>query len=285
MKSKGILFAGLPQTGKTTFMAALWYYIFNSYANEEYVVTTAADEEKEYLNQRSIEWASFTPVFRTSQSIIERVVISMRRTSTGEVFTLDIPDVSGEAFRRQFQSRDWDTDFKSVIDDTEGILLFIDPMDAKNSPTLLYHEHEHYRFFGDVPPAKGQKGIWSHEHVPNQVKLVDFLQMVNYHKPRTISSISIIVSCWDLVEKTADPQTPLEWCKIKMPLLYQFLTANEDTFKTKYFGVSAQGGNYDDAETLKTMQEKPPMERIMIVDGHEKTNKILSPILWIIDEN
>lgn len=285
MINKNVLFAGLPQTGKTSYMAALWYYIFNSYANQEYTVSTLANEEREYLNTRSNEWASCEPVLRTSQGVIEHVSISMKKEATGEIFKLSIPDISGEAFRRQFSTREWGLEFEDIINDTSGILLFIDPMDERNMPKLIYQNNIHYKFFGENPPTPEDKESWSPDNVPNQVKLADFLQAIDYHRPGMISAVSVIISFWDLVEKTMAPKDPKEWCKVNLPLLYQYLEANDTLFKTKYFGVSAQGGNYEDEAEKNSLFTIPELDRIIIVEGREKSNNILSPILWITDEN
>ncbi len=285
MINKGVLFAGLPQTGKTTYMAALWYYIFNSFSNEDYTVNNLANDEKEYLNARASEWASFEPVLRTSQGVIEQVTISMKKKTTQDIVQLNIPDISGEAFKRQFSAREWSLEFDEIIKNTNGILLFIDPMNERNIPKFIYNRNGYYKLFGENPPIPEEKEAWSTENVPDQVKLVDFLQTIDYHRPHSVSTVSVVVSCWDLVEKTPNPLEPKEWCKLNLPLLYQYLESNNTLFASKYFGVSAQGCDYETDSEIKTLREISPLERILVVEGKNKSNNILSPILWITDGN
>lgn len=280
-----LLFAGMPQTGKTTYIAALWYYIFNSFTNENYIVDTSINEEREYLNTRTAEWTNCETVLRTSQGIIEQVTISMKEKSTGKEIVLNIPDISGETFRRQFSLREWDLSFEKIIADVYGMILFIDPMDERNVPKFIHQNNIHYKYFGEAPPPQTSAESWSLDNVPNQVKLVDFLQAISFYNPDKIFRISIVISCWDLVEKTLDPKTPEDWCQKKMPLLFQYMSANDTVFLTKYFGISAQGGDYENDKEKKSLSEISPLDRIVIVEGKNKSNNILSPILWITNEN
>ena len=84
MGDKTILFSGLPDSGKTTFIAALWYFIFYSSGKDEYTFDTLEDSEQEYLNTISLSWASCEKVIRTNQYTPEKVEIRMKKNQTGE---------------------------------------------------------------------------------------------------------------------------------------------------------------------------------------------------------
>ena len=187
----------------------------------------------------------------------------------------------GERFNGQFEFRQWEDDFESVIDDSSGLLLFVDPRDVMNKPRLLFHENQYYRMFGDEKP-KSDKPLteWTEKLAPSQVKLVDFLQMLDYHKQKSIRRIAILVSCWDVVKNETNPEN---WAKIHVPLLYQYLKANDKLFEVKFFGISSQGGSYElDKSKLQQME---PLDRIKVTDGLSNSNNILSPILWLTDEH
>jgi len=282
MTDKGILFSGLPESGKTTFLAALWYFIFNSTEEQEYTSGSLEDTELEYLNSISRNWASCEDVIRTNQNKIEMVSIKMTHKISGYSMILTIPDISGETFNTQFQDREWDEEFDYLLENVYGILLFIDPRDRKNKPRLIYHESQHYRFFSETMVNPSSEQRWTEDLVPSQVKLVDFLQMVDFHKPNLIKKISVIVSCWDLIDSNQKPEL---WCKEELPLLYQYLISNEQLFKVKYFGVSSQGGNYEIDDIKENLIKKEPLDRITVTDGVYTSNNILDPILWITNED
>lgn len=280
MNNKTILFSGLPNSGKTTFIAALWYYLFYSSGQAEYSFDTLENSEQEYLNAISLKWASCEDVIRTNPTKLEDISISIKKNGTDDKLMLNVPDINGERFNGQFEFRQWEQDFENVIEASDGLLLFVDPRDLKNKPRLIFHESHYYRMFGDEKP-KSDKSVaeWTEKLAPSQVKLVDFLQMLDYHKPRTIKRIAVLISCWDVVKNEKDPSN---WAKLHVPLLYQYLTTNDNLFEVKFFGISSQGGNYEnDREMLQQME---PLERIQVTDGVNKSKNILSPILWLTDE-
>lgn len=281
MKDKGILFSGLPESGKTTFLAALWYYVFNT-DDGEFVCDSLEDSELEYLNLISRNWASCNSVIRTNQSKMEHVNVKLVDKVSGSSMVLNIPDISGETFKTHFVDREWDEEFDNLLENIQGILLFIDPRDVKNKPRLIYHESQNYRCFGEEMINNTLEQPWTEDLVPSQVKLVDFLQMIDFNKPNTLRKISVVISCWDLTNGDREPEI---WCKSELPLLHQYLTSNGDLFKVRYFGVSSQGGDYEDLAIKDSLLSRDALDRIKIVQGSEISNNILSPILWITNED
>jgi GTPase SAR1 family protein len=281
MSDKTILFSGLPNSGKTTFIAALWYYLFYSTGKAEYSFDTLENSEQEYLNAISLKWASCEDVIRTNPTKLEDISIRIRNNSSGEKMMLNVPDINGERFNTQFEFRQWEEDFESLIKNSHGLILFVDPRDAKNKPRLIYQENQYYRMFGDEKPKNVAPAVeWTEKLAPSQVKLVDFLQMLDYHKPGTIERIAILISCWDVVKNETDPKN---WAKTHVPLLYQYLTANKGLFESKFYGISSQGGNYENDRAK--LQQMEPLERILVTDGEITSKNILSPILWLTDEH
>ncbi|KVV16010.1 hypothetical protein AP058_00445 [Flavobacterium sp. TAB 87] len=282
MNDKGILFSGLPESGKTTFLAALWYYVFNAVDEGEFECDSLENSELEYLNLISRNWASCNSVIRTNQSKIEHVNIKLVNKFTGSSMILNIPDISGETFKTQFTDREWNEEFDNLLQNVHGILLFIDPRDVKNKPRFIYHENQNFKYFGEDMINTTSEQPWTEDLVPSQVKLVDFLQMVDFNTPDVLRKISVVISCWDLTDGKEDPEI---WCKNELPLLHQYLTTNKDLFKVKYYGVSSQRGDYENSNIKDSLLSKDALERIKIVEGSEISNNILSPILWITNED
>jgi hypothetical protein len=283
MSEKTILFSGLPNSGKTTYIAALWYYVFYSTGKEIYSADTLENAELEYLNSISLSWAGCKIVKRTNPTRLEDVSIRMKNNLTSKQFVLNVPDINGERFNTQFEFRQWGEEFEKLIESSNGLLLFIDPRDPQNKPRLIYQENQIYRIFGDEKPKKSlEPVIWTEKLVPSQVKLVDFLQMLDYHQPNVIKKIAVLVSCWDVIIGETNPRN---WCETNVPLLTQYLAANNHLFETKFFGLSSQGGNYEIPEIRTKLLEMEPLERITVTDGTSTPYNILSPILWLTNEH
>jgi GTPase SAR1 family protein len=283
MSEKGILFSGLPGSGKTTYLAALWYYIFNNRADIGYTCDSLEDTELTYLNSISRSWASCSKVIRTNQNKIEMVDLKMIHTASKKSIALRIPDLSGETFNSLFRDREWLEEFDNLIENVKGLVLFLNPSDQKNKPKLIDQEKEKYRIFDADLVNNNPDSAWTDKLVPSQVKLVDFLQMVDFHKPNSIKKIAVIISSYDLVKSGKEPE---KWCKEELPLLHQYLQANMEIFTAKYFGVSSQGGTYEnDKIKEKLLAVEDPLERISVTDGITISNNILSPLLWITDED
>lgn len=283
MSEKSIMFSGLPESGKTTFLAALWFFIFNSTEDDDYECNTLEDVELEYLNTISKNWASCEEVIRTNQNKIEEVIINIKHKLSEKSMRLWIPDMRGETFNSQFEHREWDEEFDSILDKAYGMLLFVDPRDIKNKPRLIFKENQPFKVFGETMINDNPQQSWTEDLAPSQVKLVDFLQMIDFHKPNVLRKISVVVSCWDEIKTETDPEI---WCKKEVPLLYQYLYSNDHLFDVKYFGVSAQGGSYEKVGAKDLLlQLDDPLQRIKVTDGKLETNNILSPILWITDDD
>lgn len=284
MKDQTILFSGLPESGKTTFIAALWYYIFNGTANDEYAANSLADTELEYLNTIAGNWAMCEQVIRTNKNSLEDVRISIKHNASGKIWTLDIPDLKGERFIRQFEFRQWDEDFERVLQEVDRLILFVDPRDTMNSPRLIFHENQHYRIFGESPPnvENNSSIVWTENLVPSQVKLVDYLQSLDYHRPGQIKKIAIVISCWDVLTHSEHPK---EWCRKSVPLLYQYILANSDLFDSKFYGLTAQGGSYETEDSKDRLLQMAPLDRVEVTDGITVSKNILTPILWLTNDN
>ena len=280
-----IAFAGLPLSGKTTYIAALWYYIFNSHQGERYTVQILPGAENDYLNQISTKWLMCERVARTSTTQFEEVTINYRDNKYLRDITLRIPDIAGEHFANQFRSREWSTRFDSVLSNLDGLLVFVDLSDVNNKPKFIKQEGEYYRMFGEELPQTIPLTQWEPGLAPNQVKIVDFLESFSHFKQaKRPANIAIVISRWDLVDGLHS-QSPSDWCRFEMPLLFQYLENNSEKFRREYFGVSAQGGNYEDAIARQGLLSLNPKDRILVVHDGKSSNDILRPIVWISNED
>jgi hypothetical protein len=118
---------------------------------------------------------------------------------------------------------------------------------------------------------------WKVEMLPTQAKLVELLQFLIEMVDQRLR-VAVVVSAWDLVSNVG--QTPREYVSGRMPLLRQFLSANDDIVDHEVFGVSAQGGAIP-ADTSMLL-ELDSLTRILVCQDSETDHDITRPLAWLL---
>lgn len=238
------LLIGLPNTGKTSFLAALWYMVGQSSLNCA-LKLEKLDGDSQYLNQIRDAWAEYRPVPRNKADSEKPVAMWLENRETGNVGRLSFPDLSGEAFRSQWTERQLATTYDKSLRDAAGGVLFVNPENIIKPHRIDTVNVVLDDIGGDEakPKAKIKDKPWDKERSPTQVQLVDVLQFMagrSYFQPPF--RLAIVVSAWDRV--TPANRHPSDWIEKELPLLKQFLESNNELFEASYYGISAQGGRY-----------------------------------------
>lgn len=248
--SQHLLLMGLPSTGKTSFLAALWHMVNQSEISCA-LLLDRYDGDITYLNLIRTAWLEHKPVPRNPSDSEKVVSMLLKQRASGALVELTFPDLSGESFRMQWAKRELTTQYDQRLRKAHGAVLFVHPetiakphrIDALDAlvgdmGVGLAGEDE---AAGQVAPAVVKP--WDIERAPTQVQLVELLQFISgreYFQPPF--RLAIIVSAWDLVARLRT--TPGEWISRELPLLHEFLDSNEGTFQAQFYGLSAQGGRY-----------------------------------------
>lgn len=286
-ESHNFLLIGLPSTGKTSFLAALWYAIQQKQSPTD-LVLKKLDGDSGYLNKIRDAWLAFKPVGRNPTDTETFVSMWLKRSEGDEEVHLTFPDVSGESFKQQWTSRQLTVSYDKCLRSANGGILFIHP----NSITLPLRiaEVDDLAALIDDDVAKEAAAPttvappstpWDIEKAPTQVQLVELLQFLMRHPHfRQPFRLAIAISAWDLV--AASKVNPENWIAQQLPLLCQFLSSNRKSFEVAFYGVSAQGGNYD-GDDVAALQNKNPARRIEIVgNGVKNKHDITEPIRWLM---
>lgn len=282
---------GLPETGKTTFLAALWYLI-NSDVKEKSFELVEFSGDDTYLNKLMSNWVGCKYVPRTTTDQVEGrdIRITLRPINSLEKIELFIPDFSGETYRVFWEDRRWSSEFEQLINSVDGILLFVNvkniidhvPLDKIQSIDDVFVEDENE---DEIIQNNIDSVAWDINKIPTQVSIVDLLQFLQYHTNLEHPiKIGLCLSAWDIVLKMGK-DTPNNWLKKNLPLVYQFLMANSDIFSSNILGVSAQGGEYvEEKNERKNLLEKDdPFERIIIQENDNTFHDIAYPIKWLMN--
>lgn len=265
---------GMPEAGKTTFLAALWYCLTNS--NKNKLVFKDSNRNLNYLSDMCEKWAQLEDIPRTKQGFEELDITLILKDDNGTEIELTFPDISGETFQSQYDNREIANELAKYIKDTSGIILFINPMTVNET-----------NFIADVPKEvrRGNEENNIPKKVPLQVQLVELLQFVKYIRNESPVKLEILVSAWDVIENNVSIKSlkPEEYIKEHLQLLFQYVKANTDLYDTVFWGISAQGGILDDRGKLLEIED--PCERVFIIDNYGKRSRdITLPLCRIVGE-
>lgn len=286
MKQESIVVLGLPGSGKSTFLAALWHLVFSREADTKLRFNGLKSGNQKHLNEISARWRNAQMQDRTLLGGSQFVSINLVTESKKEV-TVTFPDIAGEAYQHMWEERECE----KVIADSlmqDGVLLFVHA-DQIRRPLWIADVAEMARALNLPADAETQPVPWEPSMAPTQVQLVGLLGMLG-EAPLDIGPRRLVVmlSAWDKAK--GERLAPREFLREKMPLLSQYLETNPKLWQWTVFGVSAQGGEYDDtqpgsqpsqeAKVLRAADD--PSKRIELTDGVHSSHDLTVPLAWLM---
>lgn len=278
--STNILFIGLPQSGKTTYLAALWH-VLEDQSSATKLKLKQLSGDRTYLNLIVEAWRACRPVPRTTLQTDDTTVALHLEGEDFGAFTLSVPDLGGEAFDQQIEHRKMSAAHAALFRQANGVLLFAHP-DVKKGTQISYQDEITVGIGGATEQGSddGHAGVpvpWKVEMLPTQAKLVELLQFLLGLVDQRLR-VAVVVSAWDLVADVG--QSPREYVSGRMPLLRQFLDANDDIVDHTVFGISAQGGAIPDDKSK--LLELDSLKRIRVCRDNENDHDITKPLAWLL---
>ena len=287
--SSNFVIMGLPASGKTTFLAALWHLI-ESDETDCCLELETYQGDLSYLTLIAEAWRTFKPVPRTSQVGDRHVTIQLRNRETNVSCAAFFPDLAGETFDRQVEDRRCRLEFIEDVSVDDGILFFINA-DVQEDTLSVTELNSRIPITStdagiDVGEVRGDKTPillreWEPKHLPAQVKIVQLLS--DFMRPPFVPCsrrLAILISAWDLTHGMN--LTPQDWLGVHMPLVAQFLRANGEFFKHRVYGVSAQGVSLYDDTAVDAAADLEPSHRIKIVGSGGEGHDLTEPLVWLM---
>lgn len=277
--SRAVLAAGLPRSGKTTFLAALWHVVSQEEIEPKLI---AGKMEGSYLHLNGLRdaWLQRKEFERTKIGDQQSVKLNLKVARTNSEFSLTFPDYSGEVFRREWRDRMCTQELATETRSADSILFFIHG-DKFMLPYMLSNvraEQGAEAFADEDEPAVPLQ--WNPNKAATQVQLIALLQFLMQEPlgPKK-RRVSIIISAWDKVKAGMSPG---DWLKARMPMLNQFVACNGESFDFGLFGVSAQGGDYK-ADVAQLDAFAVQSKRIKVVGPAGESHDITEPLMWALD--
>jgi hypothetical protein len=288
MKDRSISICGFPESGKTSYLAAMWHLVTAKAEQTALEFESLRNGDASHLNALATRWRNGLKQDRTEIQSNKLVSMNLKNTA-GELMRLTLPDLSGESYRTMFEDRECDPLVAKILDDSQGILLLVHA-DTIKVPLMVTTVAAQTQALGSTIPDN-QEVVWAPRLAPTQIQLVELLQLFRL-APLNVqtSRIAIVLSAWDKVE--SEGKQPEPFLAERLPLLKQYLEAGADKWQWKVYGVSAQGGDYEkEGEPLlgaklarlidlKALEE--PSMRIRVVSGSSVSSDLTEPIAWLL---
>lgn len=286
MSHFSVSIVGLPGSGKTTFLAALWHLLTEQDIDTELRLKNLHAGSNAYLTSIANRWRQALIQERTELTGNQNIQINLTNRERTLDLQVNFPDVAGEAYRDMWENRTCDQEIVDMLR-SDSVLLLINA-DTVQRPRWVVDEADQMARMG-LPMAKEEDVAWKPQMSPTQVQVVDLLQLLT-EKPLDIGprKLTVLLSAWDRVE--AEMLSPAKYLEQSLPLLHQYLTSTRAQWDWKVSGLSAQGGVYDDPEKPEAATEDAgrlreldqPSDRIKLVSDAGETEDLTLPFVGLV---
>lgn len=291
MNLRKVILAGLPETGKTTYLAVLYHSIVRNRAGG--LSLGALTDDREHVNEISARLGARESADRTHSDDEKDVRLSL--TVDEETFELQVPDLSGETWRDAHYERRWPDPLEELIRDADGFMVFAHSTEVETGLQIVDVAKANEVFgvddgaVSDPQPDAGNGNDETddddadYEELPERKQLtqVSVLELIQHFAARARRPIrvSVVISAWDHLVKHS---TPDGWIDENAQLLRQFLDANPDEVEVRAFGVSAQGYDYENEKEHEENRGKDltDLAKVWLSDGSEAG--IAAPLRWVL---
>lgn len=289
MEQRKCLIAGLPESGKSTYLGALWNTL-NFHKNREKMALKAATnnppEDVEQLMALSTRWVNVEDMDRTSTDVPDS--ISFNLTDGVEEFTLEVPDFRGESIR-QIISRNQPRSFDEWIEKGDTLLYMISDV----SPGVFADDYQ----ADEDEDEEGGDEIPDFDIKRMTPAALNMLILRYFSEKCEFSKVVVCLTAWDEVIKNSGRVNPSAYLKEQSPALYSFIEYHFPG--VQFFGLSAQGDEYEYEEypesggkipkkvtvdCKKRLQNKTKKgERAFVVTDRDENYDITLPIAALFE--
>lgn len=277
---KQFILAGLPGSGKTTWLGALWHLIESNEVSSR-LRLDRIEGDVSFLNLVRDRWMMAEKPERTDADVVQPVVLHLIEGPDATPVALQIPDLAGETYRVEWHYRQRSVQQQTRITSADGMLLLIH---CRVQQPILLTEAAFMLAAGPAAAAvaaEADERPWDPERAPTQAMLVDLLQFAAAARSGRRLRVAVLITAWDLVPEPR-PE-PASWIRSELPLLHQYLGANPEWFEARIYGVSAQGGDYEaPADRAKLTENLLHAERVIINGPDCESHDLTAPIHWLL---
>lgn len=232
-QARTIAMLGLPRTGKSTYLGALWRLVQDTEVPAIWEVDFQGD--RSHINMLADQVSAGIEIERTEVDTTEGFQLEVGFAGDHSA-RLDIPDLSGEATRELVEKRVWRKSLAETVQRADAVMLFVHP------DTLALPIPANFIGADDAPEGDEvtEELEFLVEDACTAAKLIELLENVVDLRPDLWPiRIVVIISAWDRVSGNS---TPSDWLEQLLPGVAGILISNPNQVHAAVYGVSAQGG-------------------------------------------
>ncbi len=275
-----ILLVGLPETGKTNYLARLWASLREGKSAVTSTPDTGVIKYVEDAVAHLLEgaFAGRTTLDSEDQSATFRIPV---RASEGTIAAeLVVPDVNGEMWRDAVEDSEISHRWHDELCRTSMALLFVRARSPLNHMPLDW-------VVSDGILTKITPNAEVQSRIPTQVYLCQLLRFLEttlgQSEVKTTRRVAVVVTAWDRLDAQQRAQGPWRYLESEFPLFFGALK-NSEALDIDAFGVSIVGGDLTDDPGFKAdfLANGDVHASGYVMHGTEEQADVTIPIAWLL---
>jgi hypothetical protein len=272
-ETRTIAMLGLPRTGKSTYLGALWRLVQDVEVPEIREIDFAGDRSR--INMLADRVSNGIEIERTEVDTEEGFELEVSFEG-GWNARLDIPDLAGEASRELVEERVWRLSLARTLERADGIMLFVHP-DKIDAPVPANFTGADDDDDGTVADEQ-EEPKFTVKDACTAAKLIELLEnVIDLRADIWPIRIAMVISAWDRV---AGEPTPAAWLEERLPGVAGMLACNPNQARAAAFGVSALGGDLREKNAL--LAKGGVRERVFARDPSGSPVGLWAPLRWVL---
>jgi Double-GTPase 1 len=242
-----IVMVGLPDSGKTNYLAAVWDAL---QTNKGRLSAPVPPDEITYVEEALAcqSRGEFAP--RSDKNIEESrkdfsVSVKLRNAPNSSTIDIVVPDITGELWKSAVATTEIAPEWMTELGKAKGAILFIRLHSEANSAPLDWATTDRLLTMTKFSAADLKKS----KRLPTQIALCELLRFLEHALPASDEGekprVAVAVTAWDLMDGETAAKGPAAFLRKEYPLVAGRLD-DIDSLDVSIFGVSACGGDFED---------------------------------------
>jgi hypothetical protein len=277
---RSVLLVGGPDAGKSLFLGSLWLCLREGGGSHRLEGDPA---DIRYVNgiADSLLRGKYVPRTNIGEDARD---FEVKLVDSDDVRSaLVVPDVDGELWKKASENRELPNTWIDRLHSSSAALLFVRVGSSEFVPMMDWVAS------AEAMREPMMKQFSQEERMPTQVFLTDLINVLDEHlgvDETEAPRVALIVSAWDLLPPEDADFTPAAYLEREYPMLAGRLRET-GRLNVRVFGVSAIGGDLEDANHLKAFQDNPGTATYSVVenDGGGSRALLTAPVDWTLGDD
>jgi len=255
------LIAGLPSSGKSTYIGALWYNLRNLKSVIDMELIDSPENLPEniiHLNGLSDNWIRIKKIDRTNSNAADNVQLNLVHKGSNEIIRLNVPDFLGETFQSIIDLQN-DKKLQLWCQDSESLLYMMNEISPGQFEDDNHHDSDEINDEVHTMPDLQSKDMTP---ATQNIMILKYLL-----SQKAFKKVVIALTWWD--EATQNGKTivdPEHHLQSTSPALYNFIKYHIPS--AKIVGISGQGRKY-----IEVDGKNPELEKAFIDEMAKMTKE------------